>query len=321
MPEALRVIIAGLGKHATQTVIPAVAAARGWVLAGVVSARRDAATTAGRDLEVAAYGDIEAAIAAERPDAVYLATTPADHGTACAAALNAGVRLVICEKPLVVDAGEARDLVATSRRNGVPLVEVMAYQHHPQFAAMKGVLASEEFGGLAHGYARFSYPDLAPGDHRYRAAAGGGALLDAGVYPISLAVELMGTADLEVQGALASRGDAEVDTAGTATLLDADGRAFQISWEMGAAYANLARFVGRSESLEVERPFSKPESFAEPLTVIGGWGERRPVEYSPANQFVAMLDHVAANVGDAAWADDMRRRITDRWAVISRIAG
>jgi hypothetical protein len=90
---------------------------------------------------------------------------------------------------------------------------------------------------------------------------------------------------------------------------------------MGAAYANLARFVGRSESLEVERPFSKPESFAEPLTVVGAWGERRPVDYSPANQFVAMLDHVAAHVGDATWADDMRRRITDRWAVISRIAG
>jgi predicted dehydrogenase len=318
MAPPLRVVVSGLGRHAGKTVIPAIAAAEGWALAGVVSSRAAAATAAAAEHGVGSYTDLAAAIEAERPDAVYIAAVPADHRRACRTAMSAGVPIVICEKPLGTGAAEVTQLVDEARRGPHLLCEVMAYQHHPQFLALERLIGDEAFGELVHGFARFSYPHLGPDDHRYRAAAGGGALLDAGVYPLSMAVRLLGTADVTVT-ANRFAGDHEVDVSGTATLTDARGRSFQCSWAMGSAYTNMARLVGTNGSIEVDRLFTKPETYVEPIILVGGWGERTPVAYRTANQFTAMLDDVARHHGDPHWVDSLHRSIEDRWSVIGRV--
>jgi predicted dehydrogenase len=321
--DALRLVVVGLGRHATKTVLPAIVAAERWTLAGVVSSRLAAAVEVAGDLETAAFTDLETAIEQEQPDAVYVATTPADHIAAVTVALSGGVDVVICEKPLGVTGDDARQPLVDARAHGRLLVEVMAYQHHPQFRMAEELLDRNEVGGLVHGYARFSYPHLAPEDHRYRAAAGGGALLDAGIYPLSMAVRLLGTAGVVVDASQFS-GDAEVDTAGTATLTDGAGRSFQCSWGMGSAYTNLARLVGTAGTIEISRPFSKPPSFDEPLTLIDGWGGRTAVEYAAADQFGVMLDDIAHHRADPVWTESIHRDIEARWDVVDavrRVAG
>ncbi|MDJ0959292.1 MAG: Gfo/Idh/MocA family oxidoreductase [Acidimicrobiia bacterium] len=317
-PEPLRLALVGLGRHALKTVLPAVAAAEGWSLAAVVSSRPEAASEIGSEHGVAYFTDLDDALESERPDAVYVATTPADHLAPCATALDAGVPVVICEKPLAVLGDDANRLIAAARGASSVLVEVMAYQHHPQFRAVEELIGSDEVGDLVHGYARFSFPHLGADDFRYRAAAGGGALLDAGVYPLSMAVRLLGSAEVEVNGSV-FQGGGEVDIAGTATLTDGAGRSFQCSWGMGSAYANLARLVGTAGTIEVARPFSKPPSFDEPLTLIDGWGGRTERPYAATDQFAAMLDDIARHRHDAAWVETTHRETEARWAVIDAV--
>jgi len=314
--DPIRVVVAGLGRHAVKTVIPAIAAAGGWELAGVVSARPEAGAAASAEYGVPWYPVLDEALGANPPDVAYLASVPARHAAEVAEALEAGVG-VICEKPLGVDGREVRDLVETSTGSDGFLCEAIAYLHHPQFAAVERLVGSDEFGDLAHGYARFGYPHLGDDDHRYRAAQGGGALLDAGIYPLSMAVHLLG-GDVEVQ-ATGWRGDREVDISGTATLTDPEGRTFQCSWGMGSAYSNMARLVGTTGTVEVPRPFSKPGTFDEPLALIGGWGERTEVAYPAMDQFAAMLEDIGLRRGDSSWRDSTRQGILDRWAVMDRV--
>lgn len=316
--DPLRVVVAGLGRHATKTVLPALAASERWVTTGVVSLRPAVAAEVGAAYGVAGHSSLVAAIEEEEPDAVYVAAVPSEHVAACQMALSLGVQVIVCEKPLGTSGEDVRRLITEAETRSALLYEVMAYQHHPQFVAIEDLIGTERIGDLVHGYASFMYPHLPDTDHRYDAAAGGGATLDAGFYPLSMAVRLLGGKTLEVQASLFA-GDREVDTAGAATLTDGRGRYFQCSWGMGAAYTNLARIVGTNGIIEVARPFSKPAPFVEPLTVVGGWGERAAVPYPATDQFVAMLDDIARHRVDLAWIESTHRQIEDRWSVIDRV--
>jgi NDP-hexose-3-ketoreductase len=315
---ATRVAVVGLGKHAAKLVLPAVQAAPGWELAAVVSARPEAAAEVAHRYGAAAYPDLPTAVADGYLDAVYLATLPALHVGACLLSLEARVPMVICEKPLGVNDAEVTSLLAKARASDSLLYEVFAYQHHTQFAMLQRLLDSPEVGDLVHGYARFSYPYLPEDDFRYRPTDGGGSLLDAGVYPLSMAARLFGVQGLAVQ-ATEFRGGRDVDVSGSATLTNDRGGSFQCSWGMGSAYSNVARFVGSSGTLEVPRPFSKPGDFSEPIVHIGGWGERTIVEYEAADQFVEMLEHLRRVQSDATWRAAELGRIEERWSLLDRV--
>lgn len=315
---ARSIVVAGLGRHADKIVLPAIEASPHWRLAGLVSGRPDAAARRAADLGTGAFPTIAAAVAATGADAVYLAGLPAVHHAGTMEALDAGAPVVVCEKPLGVDGSEARDMLERAEASDALLYEVVAYQHHPQFEALERLIGSDEIGGLVHGYARFSFPYLPEGDFRYRPDDGGGALLDAGVYPLSLAVHLLGGGDLRVQ-ASEYRGAHDVDVAGAATLTDGAGRSFQCSWGMGSAYANTARIVGTAGTVEVPRPFSKPAAFDEPLQVIGGWGERTAASYDAADQFVRMMNDLHLHADDREWRAAAAERIAARWAVLDRV--
>ncbi len=315
---ARTLVVQGLGAHTLKTILPAIETSAGWSLAAVISRRADAAAEVAAQYGVRHHRTFADAVDAEPPDAVYLATEPSDHLASVRASLEAGVATVFCEKPLVTSVADARELLTTARAREALLCESLAYRFHPQFAALRATVNSDAVGGVAHGYARFSYPHLDPDNHRYDPAAGGGALLDAGVYPLSLGVSIMGDVPLAVVAG-ADFGDRNVDIAGHATLTDDGGRTFQCSWQMGSAYTNLARIVGANGSVEVDRPFSKPPTFDSPIVAISGWGERSEVAYEPADQFTAMLDEVASRREDDVYVERMHSETERRWDVIGEV--
>ena len=80
---------------------------------------------------------------------------------------------------------------------------------------------------------------------------GGGALLDAGSYPLSLIRLVMGCAPQWVQ-AHATWADSGVDISLPATLHFADGRRAQLSCAMDAANHRRATIVGSNGTIEIE---------------------------------------------------------------------
>lgn len=114
---------------------------------------------------------------------VYNSLPPKHHLEWTMAALSAG-KHVLLEKPSGMDADEARTMVAGARAFGRRLIEAFHYRYHPLFARVLQIIPSE-LGALRTAEAVFEVPIAkAPGEIRYDAGLGGGALMDLGCYPL-----------------------------------------------------------------------------------------------------------------------------------------
>ena len=197
------------------------------------------------------HGSYEALLADPAVDAVYLPLPNSLHAEWAIRAIEHG-KHVLCEKPLALGVDEARAMFAAARRRGVVLLESFPYLFQPQTADLLALLASDAIGTVRSIQACFGFMLANPvGNIRMSPALGGGALLDAGSYPLSLIRLVMGSAPQRVH-ADATWSETGVDLCMMATLHYADGRRAQLSCAMDAANHRRATIVGSKGTIETE---------------------------------------------------------------------
>lgn len=193
-------------------------------------------------------------------DAVYVATPAAMHSEHVAMTLEAG-KPVLCEKPFTVTASEARELAALAERRGTFCMEAMWMRFIPAVRALQERIATGEIGEVRLLQAELGFPVPYNPDSRYYAAElGGGALLDLGVYPLSLAYFLLGYPEA---GQMLT-GDAPngVDARATITLRFPSGALASLSCSFDQRLRNRALVTGTEGSLELDAPLYAPERLA-----------------------------------------------------------
>ncbi len=124
-------------------------------------------------------------------DAIYNPLPNSLHAEWTIKALRAG-KHVLCEKPFASNAREAVEMANAAQESGRVLSEAFAYRYHPLAARMKEAMSSGELGEIRHIEARFCFLLPALSNIRFRYDLAGGALMDAGCYPLSLVRFLMG---------------------------------------------------------------------------------------------------------------------------------
>ena len=199
-----------------------------------------------------AWGSYEAMLADSGLDAVYIPLPNSIHAPWAMAAARAG-KHVLCEKPLTLSRASAQAMYDTARQSGVILLESFPYYFQPQTGDMLALLQSGAIGDVRSVQANFGFT-LAPASTnniRFNPDLGGGALLDAGSYPLSLIRLVMGQAPVRVQ-AQSSWADSGVDISTTATLEYADGRRAQMMCAMDVANVRRAIISGSTGTLETE---------------------------------------------------------------------
>jgi predicted dehydrogenase len=149
-------------------------------------------------------------------DAVYNPLPNALHGRWTLAAIEAG-KHVLCEKPFTANAEEARTVAAAAAAAGLVVMEAYHYRYHPVARRMRDIVASGELGPLRHVEASFCFPLPRFSDIRYQFGMAGGALMDAGCYPVSL-VRMLAGAEPDVVSAKAKLHSPDVDRAMEAQL-------------------------------------------------------------------------------------------------------
>lgn len=163
----------------------------------------------------ASYGSYEALLADDGVDAVYVASPHALHVEHVTAALEAG-KHVLCEKPLTLRAADAEALFDLARRHDRLLMEAMWTACHPVVLAVRDALRAGELGTPRHLHAEMGFVvDLPPSDRLLDPALGAGALLDMGVYPLTLAHLFLGEAESLTATAVLSESGIDVDIAMT----------------------------------------------------------------------------------------------------------
>ncbi len=173
---------ANIGRHFAAGVRPSAKVA----VVAVASRKLDAAQGfADRNAIPRALGSYEELLADPAIEAIYNPLPNSLHAEWTIRALEAG-KHVLCEKPIAVTAADARAMFAAARRTGRCLVEAFPYRSQPQTHAVATLVHSGEIGRPKIIQAAFGFPVANPGNIRLDPDLGGGSLLDAGSYPVSL---------------------------------------------------------------------------------------------------------------------------------------
>ena len=145
------------------------------------------------------YGCYEDLMKDKDIDVVYIATPHNLHYENMLQALNSG-KHVLCEKPLTLNTEQAKECIELAARNKLFLMEGMWTRFFPAIQKVNEWLSAKVIGAVSFLNADFFLNIKIDHMHRlYNPNLGGGALLDLGVYPISLATMIWGK-PLEVTG-------------------------------------------------------------------------------------------------------------------------
>jgi predicted dehydrogenase len=140
----------------------------------------------------AVYDDYALLAADPAIDAIYVATPHGFHAEHSILCLRHG-KAVLCEKPLALNAREAGEMITAAREHGAFLMEAMWTRFVPLMRSIMELVASGRIGEVKYIRADFGFfAAFDPNGRLFNIRLGGGSLLDIGIYPLFLALQLLG---------------------------------------------------------------------------------------------------------------------------------
>lgn len=139
------------------------------------------------------YTDVADLIARGDVDAVAVATPPSTHMEITIACLQAG-KHVMCEKPMAMNAGQARAMVDAARTSGCILLVGYGSRFAPSARSIRRHIRAGDLGAIYYGRAAVLRQRGVPTRSGFtsKRVSGGGVLVDIGVHVLDLAMWLMG---------------------------------------------------------------------------------------------------------------------------------
>ena len=254
----MRIGILGTSEIAFRRFLPALEKCDMFSFAGVAS--RDVKKTVSfiASFGGKAYVGYDALLCDESVDCVYIPLPPALHFEWAMKALEAG-KHVLLEKPFTTTLSDSILLLNLGQDKDLALHENYMFQYHNQIDWIRNKLP--DLGELRLIRLDFGFPFRGSGDFRYDKVLGGGALLDCGVYPLKLALFLLGDMTELLDAWSGYKQGFDVDIYGSATLRNADGLTAQVSFGMDNSYRCFLEIWGSLGRLYTNRIFTAPDSF------------------------------------------------------------
>ncbi|SKA80316.1 Predicted dehydrogenase [Agreia bicolorata] len=197
--------------------------------------------------------DYAGLLADDNIDVVYLATPFATHHRMAREALEAG-KHVLVEKPITMTSADAAELFDIAAAHNVFLMEAMWMKFSPVFLRLHEEIADGCIGQPRNLRASFGIPFPSDGNSsKWDVARSGGALLDQGIYPITLAHSVFGVpVGVTASGTIREDG---LDVAEHFTLEFSDGRFAQCSSSLAEFTELTASVGGETGWLTLTSPF------------------------------------------------------------------
>lgn len=267
--DRLRFGVLSTANIGTEKVIPAIMAADNCEVVAIASRDSERGNEAARRLGIPKkYESYAGMLDDPEIDVVYNPLPNHLHAEWTVAAAQAG-KHILCEKPLAMDADEARRVVAACEEGGVVLMEAFMYRLHPSWLHVKQLVTAEVIGELQAVQTWFSYFNDDPGNIRNIAEYGGGALMDIGCYAISLSRYLFGGEPTSVASLMRRDPRSGVDIVTSAVLGFGSGQAtFTVSTQ--AEPHQRVQVVGTKGRLEIMIPFNIPPDLPTHVVLAAG---------------------------------------------------
>jgi len=238
---------------AASALVPAVRASRNGVLHSVAS--RDAAKArefAATHGFARSHDSYEALLADPEVEAVYIPLPNSMHAPWSLKAADAG-KAVLCEKPLAVDAAEARRVTAYFQERGILLGEAFMFRYHPLTRKALALLREGRIGTLqAVRSSFFAVEGKAATDIRFSAELAGGALRDLGCYCAAIIRMAAGEEPSEVRGVVQPMAGG-VDARASGALKFPSGVVADFACGFGTPFSASYEFIGSTGRLLVDQ--------------------------------------------------------------------
>ena len=220
-----------------------------------VAARDGGAARAFADMHGAEVaGTYDEVLARDDVDAVYIGTVHTTHLQLVTDALAAG-KAVLCEKPLGVTPAETDAAIAAAADAGLPLLEAFKYRFGPFAELLRETVVSGAIGEVTAVESAVGFAASAKTGRLFDPATAGGAILDVGCYPVSLAVGLAAWTGRRLRGArvvqtMGSIGETGVDETASA-VLEIDGLVARVRTSIVTDLPDATTITGTRGSFEI----------------------------------------------------------------------
>lgn len=202
------------------------------------------------------YASYEALASDPEVDVIYISTPHPMHKDNSLLCLEAG-KAVLCEKPFTINAAEAEAMINLARQKGLFLMEAMWTRYLPAVIKTRQIVADGILGEIRMIMADFGFQiEFDPKHRLFAPELGGGALLDAGVYPISFTSMIFGS-PIRVMS-MAHLGETGVDEQAAILLEHEGGRLALVATALRADAPSHVILIGTQGRLTVHAPIYCP---------------------------------------------------------------
>ncbi|NEV94730.1 Gfo/Idh/MocA family oxidoreductase [Psychroflexus sp. YR1-1] len=227
-------------------------------LYGVASRSPEKAQDFATELNVEkAYGSYEALAKNPEVEIIYIATPHVFHAEHTRMCFEQG-KAVLCEKPMAMNATQLKTMIHASKEKALFLMEGLWTNFMPHLQKVHQLVREKTYGECLKVEADFSFKAEFDSEKRlFNKDLGGGALLDIGIYPVYLALKLLGPPqDIEVNCEFSSTG---VDISNQIDFKYASGATAQLSSSFAKTTPSKARIHFEQATVELGSRFHETD--------------------------------------------------------------
>jgi predicted dehydrogenase len=141
------------------------------------------------------HGSYEELVKDPRVDVIYVATPHGFHFEHVLLCLG-HKKAVLCEKAFAINSKQASEMIAFASLQNTFLMEAFWTKFLPHYKQVKKMIADGKVGAIQSIIAEFGFKPTPPIAQRiHDPLLGGGSLLDIGLYPVFLALDILGKPD------------------------------------------------------------------------------------------------------------------------------
>jgi predicted dehydrogenase len=289
--------LVGLGGLATNQIAPAFGRTRFCRLTGVVTgtpakAEQWQARYGLPDGSGYTYATMDRMARDPDIDVVYVVTPNAFHAEHTIAAARAG-KHVLCEKPMEVSPAKCETMIAECARAGRQLAIAYRCRFEPHHRECARLAHDRVFGAVRLVQAGFGFRIGDPSQWRLDPArAGGGPLMDVGIYALQTARMLTGEEPTSVSAVAAKTDPAKFRGV-------EESMAFQLAFPSGVIASCTTTFnaAGPNAFTAVAERGAFGLNPAYTYTGLGGWrSDGRALQFDPVDQFATEMDAFAQSI-------------------------
>lgn len=205
--KKLGIALVGLGRYSEDQLAPALLETRNCYLAGIVTGTPQKAQIWADRYKLSSgniynYSNFDSISSNKDIDIVYVVLPNSMHKEFVLRAARAG-KHIICEKPLSLTSEDCEEMIRECQENNVQLSVGYRLHFEPYNLEAMTMAQSEKFGRVKHIKAGFGFNIFSNGNRDQwrlnKAMAGGGALMDVGIYTIQASRYITGKDPVSVE--------------------------------------------------------------------------------------------------------------------------